>query len=75
MLIAGVIASLAARRGLFPSHSAALSELFLLYDRARGTFKDPNVLGAFLVLPALVACSACSSAGCATSCAAARCCC
>ncbi|MEO8321963.1 MAG: O-antigen ligase family protein, partial [Bradyrhizobium sp.] len=24
-----------------------------LYERARGTFKDPNVLGAFLVLPAL----------------------
>ena len=24
-----------------------------LYERARGTFKDPNVLGAFLILPAL----------------------
>ena len=24
-----------------------------LYDRARGTFKDPNVLGAYLILPAL----------------------
>ena len=34
--------------------SAALSDLFLLYDRARGTFNDPNVLGAFLVLPALL---------------------
>jgi hypothetical protein len=31
------------------------SELFLLYDRARGTFNDPNVLGAFMVLPALLA--------------------
>jgi hypothetical protein len=30
-------------------------ELLTLYDRARGTFKDPNVLGAFLVLPALFA--------------------
>ena len=29
--------------------------MFLLYDRARGTFNDPNVLGAFLVLPALLA--------------------
>ena len=28
--------------------------LFLLYDRARGTFNDPNVLGAFLVLPAML---------------------
>jgi hypothetical protein len=31
------------------------TDLFLLYDRARGTFNDPNVLGAFLVLPALLA--------------------
>lgn len=30
-----------------------LSENFLLYDRARGTFKDPNVFGAFLILPAM----------------------
>jgi hypothetical protein len=30
------------------------SDLFLLYDRARGTFNDPNVLGAFLVLPSLL---------------------
>jgi hypothetical protein len=29
----------------------ALSELFVRYGRARGTFNDPNVLGAFLVLP------------------------
>jgi hypothetical protein len=29
-----------------------LSDLFVLYGRARGTFNDPNVLGAFLVLPA-----------------------
>lgn len=28
-------------------------DLLTLYGRARGTFKDPNVLGAFLVLPAL----------------------
>ena len=31
------------------------AELLLLYDRARGTFKDPNVFGAFLILPALLA--------------------
>jgi O-antigen ligase len=30
------------------------SETFLLYNRARGTFNDPNVLGAFLVLPSLL---------------------
>src|SRR5215468_8097809 len=28
-------------------------DLLTLYDRARGTFKDPNVLGAYLILPAL----------------------
>jgi O-Antigen ligase len=30
-------------------------DLLTLYGRARGTFKDPNVLGAFLILPALFA--------------------
>ena len=40
-------------RRLFPRVRG--SDLFLLYDRARGTFNDPNVLGAFLVLPALLA--------------------
>ena len=53
-VIGGVIASLAAIIGyfrIFPS----LNELLLLYDRARGTFKDPNVLGAFLIFPALLA--------------------
>jgi hypothetical protein len=52
-VIGGVIASAAAIFGYFrvvPS----LNELLLLYDRARGTFKDPNVLGAFLVFPALL---------------------
>src|ERR1044072_1638371 len=28
-------------------------DLLTLYGRARGSFKDPNVLGAFLILPAL----------------------
>ena len=31
------------------------SDLFLMYDRAHATFNDPNVLGAFLILPALLA--------------------
>lgn len=52
-LAAGVIASLVAIAAYFRMFGAR-SELFLLYDRARGTFNDPNVLGAFLVLPALL---------------------
>src|SRR5207302_247786 len=32
-----------------------LSDLFLRYGRARGTFNDPNVLGAFLIFPMLIA--------------------
>ena len=32
-----------------------LSSLFLLYDRAHAAFNDPNVLGAFLILPAMLA--------------------
>ena len=32
-----------------------LSDTFLLYDRARAAFNDPNVLGAFLILPAMLA--------------------
>ena len=31
-----------------------LSDLFILFGRAKGTFKDPNVFGAFLILPALL---------------------
>jgi len=30
------------------------SDLFLLYDRARSTFMDPNVYGPFLMFPALI---------------------
>jgi hypothetical protein len=51
-LAAGVIASVAAIVGysrLFPS----ANEFLLLYERARGTFKDPNVLGAFLIFPTM----------------------
>jgi hypothetical protein len=31
------------------------ADFFLKYGRARGTFNDPNVLGAFLILPMLLA--------------------
>jgi hypothetical protein len=50
---AAVVAALAGIVGYFRLLPG--SDLFLLYDRARGTFNDPNVLGAFLVLPALLA--------------------
>jgi O-antigen ligase/polysaccharide polymerase Wzy-like membrane protein len=32
-----------------------LSDTFLVYDRAKGTFEDPNVLGPFLIAPLLYA--------------------
>ena len=52
-IAAGVVASLVAIAAYFHllgSHS----DTFLLYERARGTFNDPNVLGAFLILPGLL---------------------
>ena len=52
-LAAAVIASLAAIAGYFHL-LGSLSEQLVLYERARGTFNDPNVLGAFLVLPGLL---------------------
>jgi len=52
-LAAGLVASLVAIAAYFHLFGG-LSDLFLLYGRARGTFNDPNVLGAFLVLPALM---------------------
>ena len=51
-LVAAVIASLAAIIGYF-NILPGFEELFTLYGRARGTFKDPNVFGAFIV-PAFV---------------------
>ncbi|HEX5008575.1 MAG TPA: hypothetical protein VFV70_15785 [Hyphomonadaceae bacterium] len=53
-LVAGVIAALAGVAGYFHLVPGS-DELLLLYDRARGTFKDPNVFGAFMILPALLA--------------------
>ncbi|MGE0752786.1 MAG: O-antigen ligase family protein [Variibacter sp.] len=53
-MAAGVVASLAGIIGYFHI-IPKLSDLFLRYERARGTFNDPNVLGAFLIFPALIA--------------------
>ncbi|HKA80720.1 MAG TPA: O-antigen ligase family protein [Xanthobacteraceae bacterium] len=52
-LAAALVASLVGVAAYFRAFGGA-SDLFLLYSRARGTFNDPNVLGAFLVLPGLV---------------------
>ena len=49
-LLASVVAILSYFRLLGPA-----SDWFLLYDRAHATFNDPNVLGAFLILPSLLA--------------------
>jgi hypothetical protein len=54
LVVGAMIASLSAVAGylnLVPGGH----DLLTLYERARGTFKDPNVLGAFLILPALFA--------------------
>lgn len=50
-LIAGAV--IAALAGIAGYLRLTPGELFTLYGRAAGTFKDPNVFGAFLVLPAL----------------------
>ncbi|TAI61275.1 hypothetical protein CWO89_36040 [Bradyrhizobium sp. Leo170] len=52
LVVGGMIASLAAIGGYFHLVPGGY-DLLTLYERARGTFKDPNVLGAFLILPAL----------------------
>lgn len=52
LIVGAVIASISAIAGylnLVPGGH----DLLTLYGRGRGTFKDPNVLGAFLILPAL----------------------
>jgi hypothetical protein len=53
-MAAAALAALAAVVG-YPQFVPALTELFLRYGRARGTFNDPNVLGAFLIFPMLLA--------------------
>src|SRR4051794_17013056 len=52
LIVGSLIAAAAGIAGYFNLVPAG-HDLLTLYDRARGTFKDPNVLGAFLVLPAL----------------------
>ncbi|MCF2523863.1 O-antigen ligase family protein [Bradyrhizobium sp. G127] len=52
LIFGALIASLAAVAGYFHLVPGGY-DLFTLYSRARGTFKDPNVLGAYLILPAL----------------------
>ncbi len=50
---AALIASLVATAAYFRLLGGT-SDMFMLYGRARGTFNDPNVLGAFLILPGLL---------------------
>ncbi len=52
LIFGALIASLAGIAGYFHLVPGG-DDLFTLYSRARGTFKDPNVLGAYLILPAL----------------------
>ncbi|MGJ4966241.1 O-antigen ligase family protein [Bradyrhizobium sp. HKCCYLRH3061] len=54
LVMGGAIAALAGVAGYFHLVPGGY-DLLTLYGRARGTFKDPNVLGAFLILPALLA--------------------
>ncbi len=51
-VIAGVVASLLGILGYFHMLGGA-SEQFTLYFRAKGSFKDPNVLAPFIVVPML----------------------
>ncbi|MBO6755993.1 MAG: O-antigen ligase family protein [Roseibium sp.] len=51
-LASGTLVALIGIAGYFKLFPGA--EFFTLYDRARGTFQDPNVFGPFLVLPAVV---------------------
>ncbi|ABE38354.1 conserved hypothetical protein [Rhodopseudomonas palustris BisB5] len=53
-LVGGIIASLAGIAGYFNLIPGA-GDLLTYAGRARGTFKDPNVLGAFLIFPAIYA--------------------
>ena len=54
LIVGGLIAACAGIAGYFNLIPGG-HDLLTLYGRARGTFKDPNVLGAFLILPALFA--------------------
>jgi hypothetical protein len=52
LIVGAMIAATTAVAGYFDVVPGG-HDLLTLYERARGTFKDPNVLGAFLILPAL----------------------
>src|ERR1700681_4276684 len=54
LVVGALIAAIAGIAGYFNLVPGG-HDLLTLYERARGTFKDPNVLGAFLILPALFA--------------------
>jgi len=54
LLVGATIAATAGIAGYFNLVPGG-HDLLTLYERARGTFKDPNVFGAFLILPALFA--------------------
>ena len=54
LVVGALIAATSAIAGYFNLVPGG-HDLLTLYERARGTFKDPNVLGAFLILPALFA--------------------
>jgi hypothetical protein len=54
LIVGGFIAATAGIAGYFNLVPGG-HDLLTLYGRARGTYKDPNVLGAFLILPALLA--------------------
>jgi hypothetical protein len=51
-VLAAVASSLMAIIGYFDV--AGLADAFTIYGRAKGSFKDPNVFGPFLILPALL---------------------
>lgn len=53
VIMAGTVASIVAILAYFHLLGPA-SDFFLMYDRAKAAFNDPNVLGAFLVLPSLL---------------------
>src|ERR1700712_2922644 len=52
LIVGALIAAIAGVAGYFNLVPGG-RDLLTLYNRARGTFKDPNVLGAFLILPSL----------------------
>jgi len=53
LIVGALVASLAGIAGYLNLVPGGY-DLLTLYGRARGTFKDPNVFGAFLILPALL---------------------